>query len=122
MTSSSVNSFVIQEHTTPSDSHWDLMLEIGEFLWSWRLYYEPNYLLNEPLIAEKIHDHPKRFLSYEGPVQNHTATVKIIDSGKYTMVKQSEHEIEFQAFGKILTGEFLLQHTQDRNWLLSKVK
>ena len=29
--------FVVAEHTTPNGVHWDLMLEMDDCLWTWRL-------------------------------------------------------------------------------------
>ena len=114
------NPFVIQEHCTPDGGHWDLMLQIGESLWTWRLYHPPHHIQDVPTTVEKIADHPLRFLSYEGPVQNFTASVKIVDAGHFNLIKQAQREIEFQANGKYLNGHFLLRHQQDEIWFLSR--
>jgi hypothetical protein len=121
MTSSPGNAFVIQEHTTPDGGHWDLMLQIGDVLWTWRLHHPPHHILDTPASIEKIADHPLRFLSYEGPVQNYTASVKIVDTGSFAMTTQTEREMEFEANGRILTGRFQLRHEQDDIWFLSRV-
>ena len=76
--------FVISEHTTPDSVHWDLMLEMDDCLWTWRLHVPPDEIKNQSIGAERIHDHPLRFLTYEGPVQNNTGRVKIFDKGMYT--------------------------------------
>lgn len=84
MNSDSQKQFVIQQHTTPDGVHWDLMLEMDDCLWTWRLNVPPTEIKNKPISAERIHDHPLRFLTYEGPVQNNTGKVKITDKGTYT--------------------------------------
>jgi len=81
---SSQKQFVIAEHTTPNGVHWDLMLEMDDCLWTWRLNVPPVEIKNKPISAERIHDHSLRFLTYEGPVQNNTGSVKIADKGTYT--------------------------------------
>ena len=50
--------FVIQQHTTPNGVHWDLMLEMNNCLWTWRLNTPPEKITNAPVSAERIQDHP----------------------------------------------------------------
>ena len=71
--------FVVQEHETPKGIHWDLMLEQGDILMTFRLEETPQEANRHPIQAVKIFDHPLRFLSYEGPVQQGTGRVRIID-------------------------------------------
>ena len=78
--------FVIHEHTTPDGVHWDLMLEMDDCLWTWRLNTPPAEIKDEPIPAERIHDHPLRFLTYEGPVQNNAGQVTIADKGTYNVI------------------------------------
>jgi hypothetical protein len=116
------NTFVIQEHTTPADVHWDLMLQFGDVLWTWRLGIGPGKIQDTPVPAEKIADHPMRFLSYEGPVQNHTGSVYIADSGSFSIFSQTEREISFETAGRILKGSFMLTVQKNNLWLLSRVR
>jgi len=69
--------FVIQEHQTPEGVHWDLMLEQGDVLATFRLQEPPGQVLVHAVRAERIVDHPMRFLWYEGPVQNGAGRVRI---------------------------------------------
>jgi hypothetical protein len=105
--------FIIQEHTTPNGVHWDLMLEMEDALWTWRLNTPPADIENEPISAERIHDHPLRFLTYEGPVQNKTGHVKIADKGIYSLTKRLENSLLIDMQGKILKGEFTLCKPKD---------
>jgi hypothetical protein len=116
------NPFVIQKHCTPDGGHWDLMLQIEKNLWTWRLHHPPEHIGYTPMAVERIVDHPLRFLTYEGPVQNHTASVKIIDNGRFTIIRQTDREIEFEAGGKTLSGQFQLRLKQDDIWILLKIR
>jgi hypothetical protein len=114
-----VRQFVISEHTTLEGVHWDLMLEIENTLWTWRLNTPPTDIGNEPITAEHIHDHPKRFLTYEGPVQNNTGQVTIADKGTYSLNEQVDNSLLIDMHGKMLKGEFTLCKTKDSPvWLL----
>jgi hypothetical protein len=121
MANSLENPFVIHEHSTPDGGHWDLMLQIEDTLWTWRLHHRPQHILDIPIPVEKIANHPLRFLSYEGPVQNHTGSVKITDKGNFTLLEQTEKEILFEVAGQVLNGKFQLQLQQDNLWLLSRI-
>jgi hypothetical protein len=116
------NQFVIQKHCTPDGEHWDLMLQIENALWTWRLCQLPEPIGNTPIAAEKIADHPLRFLTYEGPVQNHTASVKIVDHGKFKITKQADMKIDFEADGKTLLGQFQLKAKQENIWSLVQIR
>jgi hypothetical protein len=111
--------FVIQEHTTPAGVHWDLMLQMDDILWTWRLAVPPKQISSDTIPAERIFNHPLRFLSYEGPVQKQTGSVRIADRGKYTLENQTEHELELIFEGKHLSGGYKLTQQSDHHWLLS---
>jgi|FrelakmetLWP11LW_1041352.scaffolds.fasta_scaffold30494_2 bifunctional non-homologous end joining protein LigD len=111
--------FVIQEHTTPAGVHWDLMLQINDILWTWRLPIPPEQLSSETVIAERIFNHPLRFLSYEGPVQDKTGSVQIADHGKYILENKTEGKLEIDFKGKLLTGRYTLTQQNGHRWLLS---
>ena len=113
--------FVIQEHTLEGDIHWDLMLEDGELLKTWRLDIGPEQVLNQPAKASKIFDHPLRFLTYEGPVNKGKGTVRIVDKGTYKAVNQTGGNLEISLSGCILTGRFRLDTTDSENQQFKKV-
>jgi bifunctional non-homologous end joining protein LigD len=121
MSNSHENSFVIQKHSTPDGGHWDLMLQIENTLWTWRINHPPEHIQNTPITAQRIADHPLRFLTYEGSVQNYTASVKIADNGNFKITKQTDGEIEFEAIGKRLSGRFQLRLEQEDIWSLLRI-
>jgi hypothetical protein len=114
--------FVIHEHSTDDGSHWDLMLETENALQTFRLDIPPQQILQIPAHAEKIHDHPLKFLTYEGPVQNVRANVKIVDSGTYNIHRQTNEKIELLLTGHILNGKFTLMLLSEDRWTFSHQK
>ena len=100
--------FVIHEHSTADGTHWDLMLETENALETFRLDTSPQQILQRCANAQKIQDHPLKFLTYEGPVQNGKASVKIVDSGTYTILHQTSEKNDIHLTGKILNGRFAL--------------
>ena len=108
--------FVIHEHSTNDGSHWDLMLESKNTLQTFRLDTHPRQILQAPANAEKIHDHPVKFLTYQGPVQNGKANIKIVDSGTYNIVHQTNEKFELHLAGQTLSGKFNLTLLTDNRW------
>lgn len=79
--------FVILSHDHPFP-HWDLMLEHGDALRTWRLdgVPRPGALLG----AEPLPDHRKTYLDYEGPVGGGRGAVAQVDAGNYCILKSDE--------------------------------
>lgn len=118
----SKNHFVIQEHNTPHGIHWDLMLEHGEQLWTWRIGIHPSQIHSQPIAAERIADHPLKFLTYEGPVQNGTASVSIVDNGTLHFRQITPQIIDVQLGGHFLNGFVTLRKEKTPLWTLQKIK
>jgi hypothetical protein len=113
--------FVIQEHTTGSDVHWDFMLEweAGRTLQTYRLDKSPQQILRGPADAIKIFDHSPKFLTYQGPVNKGRGSVRIVEAGTYQIVQNERNCIELNLSGQILKGKFTLCHTKDDKWQFS---
>ncbi len=114
------NKFVIQKHTKCADVHWDLMLESGDCLQTWRLDKGPGQILNSTAEAIKIIDHRLKFLTYEGPVNNGEGNVQIAEAGTYQITSQTNDKIEMDLGGQILTGKFRLKRIKDDKWQFTK--
>lgn len=112
--------FVIQQHTTPKGIHWDLMLQREDVLWTWRMTVSPEHINTACLPIERIADHPLRFLSYEGPVQNNTGRVQIADKGIFRFVSEQAEELRVDLKGKVLQGQFLLTRQAGNLWMLAR--
>jgi hypothetical protein len=111
--------FVVQEHTTPDGVHWDLMLEKGDVLTTFRLEQPPQAALGGAVRAVKIFDHPPRFLTYEGPVQKGTGQVRIVDRGACHLLDEADHAIVLDVQGAILQGGFTLTRIEGTSWQLA---
>ncbi len=108
--------YVIHEHDSGEGIHFDLMLESAESLRTWRLDRHPQEILSQAVTAISIADHPKRFLTYEGPVQKGKGNVHIVDSGSYAFAEKSDAELKITFKGEILKGAFVLTHVAGDDW------
>ncbi len=93
--------FVILEHDHPF-LHWDLMLEMGNALRTWRLAAPP--ALEAAVAAEPLGDHRMLYLNYEGPVSRGRGHVRRWDSGSYDGFFASEGQVEFRLEGARVRG------------------
>ena len=78
--------FVLLEHDHPT-RHWDLMLEVGAVLWTWRI--DANPCLGAPCRAVRIADHRPLYLDYEGPVSGDRGRVNRVAGGEYEWEEDS---------------------------------
>lgn len=108
--------FVIQRHLSGSEVHWDLMLQSGESLRTWRIGVLPEEIKEEAIDTVKIADHPLKFLTYEGDVKNNTGQVRIVDRGGYEVVGGDEKKMIMQMNGQVLRGRFIIEHIENDNW------
>ncbi len=106
--------FVVQEHTTLDGVHWDLMLEKGEVLTTFRLEQSPEAASTGTTRATKIFDHPLKFLTYEGPVQKGTGQVRIVERGTYEVPVEGEDVVALRLRGTILRGDFTLTRAKEK--------
>ena len=101
------NRFVVQKHQRESEpAHWDLMLEQGGILETYRLAEPPEKWGKETIEAVKIFDHPLKFLNYEGSVNEGKGRVVIADYGTYHLIKKDENHQRISFAGKLLRENF----------------
>jgi hypothetical protein len=93
--------FVILEHDHPH-LHYDLMLESGDVLWTWRLPRLPQ--VGDVLDAERVFDHRLAYLEYEGPVSGNRGTVQRRDQGAFVWLTQENDDLEARLDGVNLRG------------------
>jgi len=72
--------FTILEHDHPH-LHWDLLLDAGDALRTWRLLSPPACL--QWIAAEQLPDHRRLYLDYEGPVSGNRGYVVQTHTGLY---------------------------------------
>lgn len=105
--------FVLQEHDHPF-LHYDLMIEVGDVLWTWRL--DVALPPGERLAACRIADHRCAYLDYEGPVSGNRGTVRRVDGGEYDWVERQADRLVLQVRGRRAVGRLVLGRTGDEIW------
>jgi hypothetical protein len=108
--------FVILEHDHP-ELHWDLMLESGAALRTWRLAAPPQ-VPDERIAATALADHRLHYLDYEGPVSGNRGTVKRWDAGHYeNAVPIRASELRLRLLGERVRGKVRLTQLADDSWI-----
>jgi hypothetical protein len=72
--------FTIVAHDHPFD-HWDLFLEAGPILRTWRLIPRLDAVVT--FSVEPTPDHRLHYLEYEGPIAGGRGNVKLVDTGTF---------------------------------------
>jgi len=97
--------FVILEHDYPT-RHWDLMLESGPVLRTWRLSTPPE--AGRSIEAEASFDHRPVYLDYEGPVSGDRGVVKRWDTGTFSWESDTPDRVAVQLTGRRIAGRVVL--------------
>ncbi len=105
--------YVIQEHHHQG-VHWDLMLESGGRLLTWRL--EHPLSPDRPIRAESLPDHRLAYLEYEGPVSGGRGTVRRWDWGQFDWLERSGESVAVRLAGRRLRGTVHLSLTAGGSW------
>ncbi len=105
--------FVILEHDRPL-LHWDLMLEDGTSLRTWRLTAPPG--AGEAIAATAVFDHRLFYLDYEGPISGGRGRVVRWERGTYTVQVRGEQQITVHLQGERLHGVLCLEHAEGDAW------
>jgi len=116
--------FVIHKHQA-RHLHYDFRLEMDGVLKSWAV---PKGVPAEPgvrRLAVQVEDHPLDYIDFAGTIpegEYGAGTVEIWDKGKFQLGKKAVDRLEFSLRGEQLSGEYVLIHTDGKNWLLIKRK
>ncbi len=102
--------FAILAHDQPFP-HWDLFLEAGPVLHSWRILEPLGPGRTVP--ANAIGDHRLIYLDYEGPVSGDRGRVTRVDSGTFDWVENQSRHVVIRMSGTIFVGELILTASQD---------
>jgi hypothetical protein len=115
--------FVILKHSRDGRPlHWDLMLEAGSVLHTWRLDVHPSDIDDDHLAVTRIFDHPPKFLDYQGPVNDGKGLVEVADSGFFRNLGSSPAGVQTIEFnGKILKDRFTMEHISGDQWLMTRL-
>lgn len=105
--------FVILEHDHPQ-LHWDLMLEDGAVLRTWRL---PAPLRpGEAFTALRSFDHRLLYLDYEGPISGGRGQVIRRERGDFVWQVQDADHIEVYLSGERARGVLRLEQEEGETW------
>jgi DNA polymerase Ligase (LigD) len=107
--------FVILTHDWPFP-HYDLMLESGKVLCTWRLTSLPAHGA-PPVAAEPLGDHRNAYLDYEGPVSGGRGEVRRWDAGDFEWEHGADEKIVIRLRGVRLTGRLVLLRLEQRQWV-----
>lgn len=105
--------FVLLEHDHPT-LHWDLMLEAGPVLRTWRLESPPRP--GEEIPATAVFDHRLLYLEYEGPISGDRGRVVRRESGTFTGLVQGQSPITVSLHGEHLRGVLHLEQIEGDSW------
>ena len=92
------------------------MLEACGVLRTYRLDSPPEELGGRTCTATKIHDHPLRFLTYQGSVNKGLGSVRLVDSGTYQLIEDSMKSFRLDFNGEILREEFQFVRLKGEKW------
>lgn len=106
--------FVVLIHDYPI-LHWDLMLEDGEALRTWRLAEEP--AAGAEIAAEALPPHRHAYLDYEGPVSGGRGSVTRFAAGHYSLREEPPGEIRIEFASEGFPDSCLLRHSEGSHWI-----
>ena len=118
------NRFVVQKHQA-SHLHYDFRLEMEGVLKSWAVPKGVPEISGIRRLAVRTEDHPVDYINFAGTIPDGeygAGTVEIWDKGTFRLDNMSSKEIEFNLQGQKLAGNYVLVHTDGKNWLLLKRK
>lgn len=108
--------FVIQEHTTQEQTHWDFMLQQQDHLATWQIPTPPNTWHETTIKCNRIFNHRLKYLTFEGPISNNRGNVKIVDKGEYILQHADENIWQVQLLGDNIVGNIELVKINDKSW------
>ena len=104
--------FVILHHQSPTDEHWDVMLETDSALTTWSV--PPLLSMGESFAcpATRLPDHRKHYLDYEGKITGNRGTVARIDAGTYEQLSPEMyvlHGVHFSGTLAVADGTMVFE-------------
>ena len=118
------NTFVVQEHHARR-LHYDFRLERGGVLVSWAVPKGIPPDTGHNRLAVQTEDHPLDYADFAGIIPRGEyggGTVSIWDAGTYVTEKWGDGEVIIVLDGQKAKGRYALIRTNDRNWLLHRMK
>src|SRR5512140_3262417 len=112
--------FVVLRHSDGSGTHFDLLIDQGETLATWKFAAPPETAAAAPLGGERIGDHRRVYLDYEGPVSGDRGHVSRHDHGTCLVADQTAAAWTVEFRGERLSGRYTLalRDGADQSWCL----
>lgn len=90
------------------------MLEMGDCLRTWRLFEtpRPGHLIE----AERLADHRKAYLDYEGPLSDNRGQVARWDAGTFEIVRDQGDFLMIKLIGTRVLGSAMLELRDAVHW------
>jgi len=116
--------FVVLHHTEATGDHYDLMIEMGNQLATWKLHDPPEHIESEAYDIHRLPDHRPRYLDYEGPISGDRGHVTRHDSGECVVHQRSDARWEVTFHGQRLMGNHILEciDQSEARWRLRRVE
>jgi hypothetical protein len=108
--------FVILQHDHPF-LHWDLMLETGCALRTWRLALTP--CPGAVIDATALGEHRLAYLDYEGPLSGNRGKVARWDAGSYDLISDVGDSVIVELHGQRVSGTATLARIDAQRWTLT---
>jgi hypothetical protein len=110
--------FVVLLHADRAGEHYDLMIEAGERLATWKCPSPPEQTGPAGRTCERLTDHRRLYLDYEGPISGDRGTVRRHDCGTCVVLDQTAGHWLIDFSGLRLRGryELVLQPDQPQSW------
>ncbi|MAT14353.1 MAG: hypothetical protein CMJ46_03690 [Planctomyces sp.] len=105
--------FTILIHDHPF-LHWDLLVENGDTLLTWRLLKEPDE--KGPIPCEPLPDHRRMYLDYEGQVSNDRGVVRQWTTGGCTLNQQQTDLYRLELNSPRIKGTLWLREEGNGEW------
>ncbi len=123
--------FVVLRHVDAAGVHYDLMIDEGQSLATWKCRSPPESASDrQPVICTRSPDHRRMYLDYEGPISEGRGQVNRHDHGWCTIRQQGSAagaisgRLAVIFGGRLLRGPYALvrSETDDQLWSLAPAR
>ncbi|VTS08356.1 DNA polymerase ligase N-terminal domain-containing protein [Tuwongella immobilis] len=105
--------YAISEHDWPH-RHWDLFLEDGDALRTWRLLARPDHEATIPAVF--TFPHRRIYLDYSGAISQNRGQITRWDTGEFCWVEDSPERVLIRLVGEQWQGTLELRHLAGEDW------
>ncbi len=101
--------FVVLRHTDRGGDHFDLMIDLGVRLATWKCLTPPEASGAGGQSCTRLADHRRTYLDYEGPISGDRGRVFRHDHGLCDLLVREEHLWRLDFHGERLQGRYFLE-------------